>query len=87
MQTRREFLSSTAAGLAAIGAGPLSLLEPRALAKKMDRLLGVQLYTVRSLMDDLAGTLKAVRKIGYTTGNYSALLTPHQCVNGSLRRM
>ncbi len=67
MQTRRKFLGSAAAGLAAMGAGPLSVLEPLAFAKKMGWPLGVQLYTVRSLMDDLVGTLKAVHKIGYTT--------------------
>jgi len=61
MQTRREFLGSAAAAMAAMG------MEPLAFGKKMDRPLGVQLYTVRSLMDDLAGTLKAVRKIGYST--------------------
>ncbi len=60
MQTRREFVRSAAAGFAAIG------MEPVAFAKNMDRPLGVQLYTVRSLMDDLAGTLKAIRKIGYS---------------------
>ncbi|HEV2484587.1 MAG TPA: sugar phosphate isomerase/epimerase [Terracidiphilus sp.] len=60
MQTRREFLCSAAVGLAAIG------LEPLAFAKKMDRPLGVQLYTVRSLMDDLPGTLRAIRKMGYS---------------------
>ncbi len=61
MQTRREFIGGAAAGLAALGIGPL------ALAKKADRPLGVQLYTVRSLMSDVAGTLKAIRKIGYRT--------------------
>jgi sugar phosphate isomerase/epimerase len=71
VQTRREFLGSAAAGLAALGRGPLSSLEPLAFAKKpaaansIDRPLGVQLYTVRSLMDDVPGTLKAIRKIGY----------------------
>jgi len=60
VQSRREFLGSAAAGLAAISFGPL------ASARKMDRPLGVQLYTVRSLADDLAGTLKAIRKIGYS---------------------
>ena len=61
MQTRREFIGGAAAGLAALGMGP------RAFAKKADRPLGVQLYTVRSLMSDVAGTLKAIRKIGYRT--------------------
>lgn len=60
MQTRREFLGSAAVGIAAMG------FEPLAFAKKPDRPLGVQLYTVRSLMNDLPGTLKAIRKIGYS---------------------
>ncbi len=60
MQTRREFLGSAAAGLAAMS------LVPRAFAATPDRPIGVQLYTVRSLVDkDLPGTLKAIRKIGY----------------------
>ena len=59
MQTRRDFLGGVAAGVAVMG------LEPLAFGKKASRPLGVQLYTVRSLMDDLPGTLKAIRKIGY----------------------
>jgi sugar phosphate isomerase/epimerase len=60
MQTRREFLGSAAAGVAAMG------LEPLAFAKKMDMPLGVQLYTVRSVLpNDIPGTLAAIRKIGY----------------------
>jgi sugar phosphate isomerase/epimerase len=49
-----------AAGLAAVG------LEPLAFGQELSRPVGVQLYTVRSLVDkDLPGTLKAIRKIGY----------------------
>jgi len=60
MQTRREFLGSAAAGLALMG------LKPLAFAEKLHRPVGVQLYTVRSLVDkDLPGTLSAIRKIGY----------------------
>lgn len=59
MRTRREFIGGAAAGLAALGMGPL------AFAKDADRRLGVQLYTVRSLMSDVEGTLTAIRKIGY----------------------
>jgi len=60
MQTRREFLAGAVAGLA------VSALNSTAYAKKMDRPLGVQLYTVRSIIEqDLAGTLDAIRKIGY----------------------
>jgi sugar phosphate isomerase/epimerase len=43
-------------------------LAPRAFGKKLDRPVGVQLYTVRSLVDkDFPGTLAAIRKIGYRT--------------------
>jgi len=60
MQTRRDFLGRAAAGLAVMG------LETLAFAEKAERPLGVQLYTVRSLVgNDLPGTLKAIRKIGY----------------------
>ncbi|MGH9599159.1 MAG: twin-arginine translocation signal domain-containing protein, partial [Terracidiphilus sp.] len=60
MRTRREFLIGAGAAAGALAAGPA------AFAKKMDRPLGVQLYTVRSLVaNDLPGTLEAIRKIGY----------------------
>ena len=45
MPTRREFVTGAAASAAACA------LAPRAFGKKMDRPLGVQLYTVRSLVD------------------------------------
>jgi sugar phosphate isomerase/epimerase len=62
MLTRREFVGGAAAGLA------VSALETRVFAKSSDRPLGVQLYTVRSLVqNDLPGTLAAIRKIGYQT--------------------
>lgn len=62
MLTRRKFLGNTAAGMAALA------LDPLTFAKTQDRPLGVQLYTVRSLVQsDLAGTLQAIRKIGYET--------------------
>jgi sugar phosphate isomerase/epimerase len=62
IHTRREFLGSAAATVAAAG------ISQRAFGKKIERPLGVQLYTVRSLVgDDFAGTLSAIRKIGYTT--------------------
>ena len=61
MLTRREFLGE-AAGLAAVA------LAPQAIAKKLVRPIGVQLYTVRSvLQNDVPGTLAAIRKIGYRT--------------------
>ncbi len=62
MLTRRKFVSDAAARLAACA------LAPRAFGKKIPRPLGVQLYTVRSLVDqDFPGTLAAIRKIGYET--------------------
>jgi sugar phosphate isomerase/epimerase len=62
MLTRRDFVQDAAASVAALA------LAPHAFGKKMERPLGVQLYTVRSLVDnDLPGTLAAIRKIGYQT--------------------
>jgi sugar phosphate isomerase/epimerase len=62
MLTRREFVGTAAAGAAAFA------VAPAAFAKNSDRPLGVQLYTVRSIIDnDLPGTLAAIRKIGYQT--------------------
>jgi sugar phosphate isomerase/epimerase len=62
MPTRREFVATAGASLAALA------LAPRAFGKKMDRPVGVQLYTVRTLVDkDFTGTLAAIRKIGYRT--------------------
>src|SRR5580698_3412932 len=62
MSTRREFVTGTVASVAALA------LTPRAFGKKIDRPVGVQLYTVRSLVDkDFLGTLAAIRKIGYRT--------------------
>ena len=62
MLTRREFAGGAAAGLTALALGP------RAFGKNVDRPLGVQLYTVRSIIqNDMPGTLAAIRKIGYKT--------------------
>ena len=62
MQTRRNFLEGAAASLAAAALAPLAFCKPD------DRPLGVQLYTVRSLVgNDFPGTLQAIRKIGYRT--------------------
>lgn len=61
MLTRRGFLG------AAAGAAAMSL-APEMFAGKTQRPIGVQLYTVRTLVQtDLPGTLKAIRKIGYQT--------------------
>jgi sugar phosphate isomerase/epimerase len=60
MLTRREFVGKTAAGMTALALGR------GALAKDAERPIGVQLYTVRSLLpNNVAGTLAAIRKIGY----------------------
>jgi len=60
MLTRRQFVENSAAGAVAFA------LHPAAFAKAAGRPLGVQLYTVRSLVaNDLPGTLAAIRKIGY----------------------
>jgi sugar phosphate isomerase/epimerase len=62
MVTRRKFLEGAGAGLAAIAA------RATAFARKAEMPIGVQLYTVRSIIDnDLPGTLAAIRKIGYRT--------------------
>jgi len=62
MPTRREFVTGATAAVAACA------LAPRSFGKMMDRPVGVQLYTVRSLVDkDFPGTLAAIRKIGYRT--------------------
>jgi sugar phosphate isomerase/epimerase len=72
MQTRREFLGCSAATLAALGLGRTAYAKT---PKARPDAFGVQLYTVRDLMKtDPAGTLAAVRKIGYrTVETYSAL--------------
>jgi sugar phosphate isomerase/epimerase len=58
--TRRKFVGDTGASLTALAMGRT------ALAKAVERPIGVQLYTVRSILpNDLAGTLAAIRKIGY----------------------
>lgn len=62
MLTRREFVQNAAAGAATLA------IAPTAFAKKSDRPVGVQLYTVRTvLQNDMPGTLAAIRKIGYRT--------------------
>ena len=60
MLTRRKFVGNAAASLAGLA------LERAAFAKPAERPIGVQLYTVRSILpNDVAGTLQAIRKIGY----------------------
>ncbi len=79
MPTRRDFVRDVAAGLAATACSPL------AFAGKIDRPLGVQLYTVRSLVDqDLPGTLAAIRKIGYQT--VETFVAEYKMSAGDLRK-
>jgi sugar phosphate isomerase/epimerase len=60
MLTRREFLGKATASVSA------AALSPAVFAKATERPIGVQLYTVRSLLpNDLARTLAAIRKMGY----------------------
>src|ERR1700734_2197554 len=62
MLTRREFVGTAVAGAAA------AAFAPAAFGKNVAQPLGVQLYTVRSIIgNDLPGTLAAIRKIGYRT--------------------
>jgi sugar phosphate isomerase/epimerase len=67
MQTRREFLGTL--GITAVGAAALGALNPGQLdgleaAKRLP--LGIQLYTLRSVMEkDFDGTLANVAKAGY----------------------
>jgi sugar phosphate isomerase/epimerase len=69
MQTRREFLGTlgiTAVGAAALGALKPGQLESLEVAKAKRLPLGIQLYTLRSVMDkDFDGTLANVAKAGY----------------------
>jgi sugar phosphate isomerase/epimerase len=60
MLTRREFVGNLAAGVTALA------VDRATFAKAVERPIGVQLYTVRGLVqNDLAGTLASIRKIGY----------------------
>lgn len=64
MQTRRQFLATL--GVAAVGATTLGSARARAQRPAVIRPLGLQLYTVRSLMaHDVDGTLATVAEIGY----------------------
>jgi sugar phosphate isomerase/epimerase len=69
MQTRREFLGTlgiTAVGAAALGALKPGRLESLEVAKPKRLPLGIQLYTLRSIMEkDFDGTLANVAKAGY----------------------
>ncbi len=69
MQTRREFLRRSSAGLVGLaGIAGLSAAGMRGLAYAAGakRPIGVQLYTVRTLAEeDLPSVLAQIRKIGY----------------------
>ncbi len=63
--TRRSFLSSSAGAAAAL-ALPSGILAPSWAKESMTQSIGVQLYTLRSLMEnDVAGTLASVGAAGY----------------------
>ena len=60
--SRRAFLRTTAAGTAALMAGP----APKTAAARKNIPIGVQLYSVRKdIPNDVPGTLAAIRKMGY----------------------
>jgi sugar phosphate isomerase/epimerase len=62
MLTRRKLIEMATGGAAT------AAIERVGFAKDGDRPLGVQLYTVRSVIENnLPGTLAAIRKIGYRT--------------------
>lgn len=64
MQTRRDFLR--ALGISAVGATALSRVTWAEVVRKKPLPLGIQLYTLRALMEkDFQGTLAQVAAIGY----------------------
>ena len=65
MTTRRDFLATLAAAMAASKLGHVRSLAAATLPDRLPR-IGIQLYTVRSLASkDLEGTLAALAGIGY----------------------
>ena len=63
---RRSFLYQSAATLAAVGAAPAAVSAVSATSSEKKHLVGLQSYTVRKALDkDLAGTMKAIAKMGY----------------------
>jgi sugar phosphate isomerase/epimerase len=78
MLTRRQFVGNAAAGMTGLA------LERAGFAQPADRPIGVQLYTVRSLLpNDLDGTLEAIRKIGYR--NVEAFAAEYKMSSKDLR--
>jgi sugar phosphate isomerase/epimerase len=65
MKTRREFIKTTSlliAGSALLQACPSSIFKP------IEKLVGIQLYTLRhTIPDKLVDTLRKLSKIGYTS--------------------
>ena len=56
MRTRREFLSGTVAGVATLAFGSMTM------SARVNRPLGVQLFTVRKLAEtDLPGVLEVLK--------------------------
>jgi sugar phosphate isomerase/epimerase len=91
MQTRREFLGTlgiTAVGAVALGGLKPGQLESLEVAKAKRLPLGIQLYTVRSILEkDFDGTLANVAKAGYKEVEFAGYYgrTPAQ-VRESLKK-
>jgi sugar phosphate isomerase/epimerase len=64
MLTRRRFFAFAAAAAAC---GPALCVKARAAATRSGVPFGVQLYTVRKMIGDLAATLRLIQSIGYAT--------------------
>ncbi len=65
MTTRRDFLTTLSLALGATTLGRVRALDARTTSAKLPH-IGIQLYTVRSLMaKDVEGTLAALAQIGY----------------------
>jgi sugar phosphate isomerase/epimerase len=66
MQTRREFLTTTAATLAATAAAGAVPQAPREIRSPLNAPIGLQLYSLKSyLPKDLPGTLAKIRSMGF----------------------
>ena len=92
MLDRRQFVRISAGaalgGLVGVEVGPLLAAPPAADHRTLER-IGVQLYTVRTLLErDFEGTLESVARIGYHTVEFHDYFdhTPQQ-VRGLLDRL
>lgn len=80
MHTRRDFLTTLGVALGAASLGGVRALGAEDAARKLPR-IGIQLYTLRSLMEkDLEGTLAHVAQIGYKEVEFAGYFgkTPKQ---------